>query len=256
MLRQIDKSLKQKKASRGGSRGRRSVMTRVLWPALASSMAMVVVVGFASAADPPPPYKLLKWNWKFQKKPMAASLVFCNGPDAPKDPSAPADQKDQPWTKVSDVIKAAAAKWQYKDGDKVKFQFNFAADDCARCPPPNYIDFGKLKDPTKLAETTAPQVAGTDRMKKCTIRFNSAKSWYVGNVSDGNPPAGQYDLFTVALHELGHCVGLDDVDRDPTHPEAVVVMTKYPPADQPLPVLRDLKQGDMDGRKAIYDTAP
>jgi hypothetical protein len=93
-------------------------------------------------------------------------------------------------------------------------------------------------------------------MKKCTIRFNSAKSWYVGNVSDGNPPAGQYDLFTVALHELGHCVGLDDVDRDPTHPEAVVVMTKYPPADQPLPVLRDLKQGDMDGRKAIYDTAP
>lgn len=37
------------------------------------------------------------------------------------------------------------------------------------------------------------------------IRFNSARSWYSG--TDGQVPAGQFDLVSVALHELGHGIG-------------------------------------------------
>lgn len=34
------------------------------------------------------------------------------------------------------------------------------------------------------------------------ITYNSEFSWYTG--TDGNPPAGQYDLVSVAAHEIGH----------------------------------------------------
>ena len=34
------------------------------------------------------------------------------------------------------------------------------------------------------------------------ITYNNGFSWYYG--TDANPPAGQYDLVTVAAHEIGH----------------------------------------------------
>ncbi|MBK8228309.1 MAG: hypothetical protein IPK70_14195 [Flavobacteriales bacterium] len=37
------------------------------------------------------------------------------------------------------------------------------------------------------------------------VYLNSGTNWYLG--LDGNTPAGQYDLVTVALHELGHGLG-------------------------------------------------
>ncbi|MBK8497836.1 MAG: T9SS type A sorting domain-containing protein [Flavobacteriales bacterium] len=37
------------------------------------------------------------------------------------------------------------------------------------------------------------------------IYLNSGTNWYTG--TDGNTPAGQYDLVSVALHELGHGIG-------------------------------------------------
>jgi predicted Zn-dependent protease len=77
-------------------------------------------------------------------------------------------------------------------------------------------------------------------MTKCVITFNSAKSW---NVGMGNPSAGQNDLFSVALHEFGHCVGVADVDTPN------VVMSKSLPAGQ---TLRDLQPDDIAGRDAIY----
>src|ERR1700731_4173832 len=161
MLRQIDKSPPQPTPSPRAARPLPAVIMTAARPALGSVIAAVLSVGSASAADP---FKPLGWNWSFQKKPMAAAFVFCNNKDAPKAQGTPVDQ---PWTKVSDVIRAAANTWNYQ-----YFQFNFAADDCSRCPPPNYIEFGTLKDTTLAAETMAPGIPGTKKMKKCTIRFN------------------------------------------------------------------------------------
>ncbi|MGD0879762.1 MAG: hypothetical protein ABSA01_16675 [Anaerolineales bacterium] len=38
------------------------------------------------------------------------------------------------------------------------------------------------------------------------IIYNSGFSWYYG--TDGHTPAGQYDLVTVASHEIGHGLGV------------------------------------------------
>jgi hypothetical protein len=38
------------------------------------------------------------------------------------------------------------------------------------------------------------------------ITYNSGFSWYYG--TDGNPPTGQYDLVSVAAHEIGHGLGI------------------------------------------------
>ncbi|MBK7384772.1 MAG: hypothetical protein IPP83_03480 [Flavobacteriales bacterium] len=37
------------------------------------------------------------------------------------------------------------------------------------------------------------------------VYLNSGTNWYLG--TDGNTPAGQYDLVSIALHELGHGLG-------------------------------------------------
>ena len=89
MVRQIDKSLRQTKPSPRAARALPAVMMTALRPALGIASAAVLLIGSASADDK---YKLLGWNWSFQKKPMAAAFVFCNT-NAPKDPSAPPEKK-------------------------------------------------------------------------------------------------------------------------------------------------------------------
>lgn len=165
-------------------------------------------------------YKLIGLDWSYQANPITAQFVFCSK-------NAPAG--------AAQVIKNAAAKWNY-----AKFTFKFAADGCPDVRPDNYIEFGVLDDPTKTAETSHPNEPETTHMKKCSIRFNSAKRWNASN----NPPAStQTDLMSTALHEFGHCVGLDDVDMSGSVMSGML---------QPGEMIRELTADDLVGRNKIY----
>ena len=253
MLRPIDKSPHQTKASCRAAKALRPVMIATSWRVSAGAIAAFLLVSSASADD----VNIPAWSWKFQKHPMASPLEYCSK-NAPTEPG----KADRPWRKVLETIQAAADKWKYSRKDPNKdpgkdptiFQFRFVGGDCPRCPGLNYIEFGVLKDdkdtptdkgvftdkgaPTAdgaptLAKTFATPVPGTDHMRRCAIRFNSDVSWYVG---DDNPAGEQYDLFSVALYEFGHCVGLANVTSG--------TLTKQRS--------RELQQADNDNRNKIY----
>ena len=75
------------------------------------------------------------------------------------------------------------------------------------------------------------------------MRFNSAANWYTGT---DTPLAHQFDLWSVATHEMGHCLGLDhedNVDPLPVMRTTLSVET----------VVRQLTADDVAGRNSIYN---
>ncbi len=61
---------------------------------------------------------------------------------------------------------------------------------------------------TWYATALANSIAGSELNAgedDINVYLNSSTNWYTG--TDGNTPAGQYDLVSVALHELGHGIG-------------------------------------------------
>ena len=73
-----------------------------------------------------------------------------------------------------------------------------------------YLDFPNApKANTWYAEPLANALSSTDRSATSYdihITFNGNFPWYHG--TDGNTPAGQYDLVSVVLHEIGHGLNL------------------------------------------------
>ncbi|WP_367615831.1 matrixin family metalloprotease [Plastoroseomonas hellenica] len=180
-------------------------------------------------------YTLSEVDWRHQSNPIERPFVICaTGPGVP--PNAPA------------VIRQAAALWSAG-----RFQFRFAAERCLIDPSlvrpdgVNYIDFGVLPpdrggDTENAAAWGRQEALGSNRAGECDIRFNINRRWYAGT---GSPAADQHDLFSIALHEFGHCLGLDH-----THaPVADAVMLPTLPAGQ---VRRRLLPDDVAGRRAIY----
>ncbi|PDS27752.1 hypothetical protein EFQ99_33830 [Rhizobium vallis] len=185
------------------------------WMARSTAFCALAATLFSAAAASA--YKLEDWNWKYQANPIEARFVICEQ-DAPSG--------------AASVIKQAAAKWSYS-----KLKFSFEANNCPQERPLNYVEFVPL-NVTGL--TTAPNELGTHNTKRCLIQFNKSKPWYAGT---GMPGGNQNDLFSVALHEFGHCIGLLDIDD-----KGAVMNGKLDVGK----VLRDLASDDLAGRNAIY----
>ncbi|MBK9148154.1 MAG: hypothetical protein IPM12_10120 [Flavobacteriales bacterium] len=67
---------------------------------------------------------------------------------------------------------------------------------------------GAPADSTWYATALANSIAGVELNPgedDINVYLNSGTNWYLG--LDGNTPAGQHDLVTVAMHELGHGLG-------------------------------------------------
>ncbi|MBI9085332.1 MAG: choice-of-anchor H family protein [Desulfobacterales bacterium] len=89
-----------------------------------------------------------------------------------------------------------------------------------------------------------------DTIVECDIVFNDAYAWS----TDPVPAAGQYDVETVALHELGHGLGLRDLygDIGDGQYDVAKVMYGYGASGQ---FKRTLHADDADGIHWIYGSA-
>ena len=78
--------------------------------------------------------------------------------------------------------------------------------------------------PISLAEKISRRSINHPDSADIVANFSSTNNWYTG--LDGNPRAGQYDLVTIVLHELGHGLGFTGGIRASTPPtqEASVLL--------------------------------
>jgi matrixin len=170
-------------------------------------------------------------NWAYMPNPMGEHWVIC--PDR-----MPGDAVQR--------TKDGAAAWNYEH-----FQFTFDPEACLSdgafriLNSVNQIDFGRLPGDA-LAQTVSFFFTNApDQTLECDLRFNSTVNWYTGTET---PAADQFDWWSVATHEMGHCLGLDHEDSVNPPP---VMRTAFSIGT----VVRQLTPDDVAGRNSIYDTA-
>jgi hypothetical protein len=80
----------------------------------------------------------------------------------------------------------------------------------------------------------------SDKIIEADIIFNDDKTWYDDGLHD-------YDVETVALHELGHVISLDDLYRHSDHHEDMQQVMHYYWGGR-----RNLRWGDIAGARWMY----
>lgn len=167
-------------------------------------------------------------TWTYMAAPMGEDWVIC-----PERMPGAAVQR----------TKDGAAAWDYE-----RFRFTFAAEACVSnglfpaSNGVNQVDFGTLPNAV-LANTVSFFLADRpEQTLECDMRFSDTVNWFTGT---GTPPANQFDWWSVAAHEMGHCLGLDHEDSVSPLP---VMRTSLPPGS----TQRQLTADDIAGRNAIY----
>ena len=167
-------------------------------------------------------------NWAYMPNPMGENWVIC--PDR------------MPGEAVQRT-KDGAAAWDYE-----RFQFTFAPEACLSdgafgiLNGVNQVDFGRLPGGVLANKVSFYFTDTPEQTVECDTRFSSAVNWYTGT---GTPAADQFDWWSAATHEMGHCLGLGHEDRINPPP---VMRTALPIGT----VMRQLTPDDVAGRDSIY----
>lgn len=148
-------------------------------------------------------------------------------------------------TNFNTSAKGAADTWNALLGS-VAFQSNLASGTATDRNRVNELVFastiyGKDFEEKTLAVTTTWRV-GNERTEGDII-FNSARTW---DSYSGSLRSGAYDLHRVALHELGHHLGLDHPD------EAVPPQTVSAVMNSRISTLDTLTMDDITGAQNLY----
>jgi hypothetical protein len=194
-----------------------------------SATAGLLFIAFAGAAAGDSGFRLIGSDWKHNANPMGKDLEICLT-------NAPAGAEM--------VIRDAAMAWNYS-----KFKFTFKTDGCSSGGQfsskngVNQIDFGSLPQ-TDAPGATKPWIEG-DKIVECDIRFNSGLSWHTATA---DTPQNKWDLRSAAVHEFGHCLGLDDVPANPFADPPPVMQKNLGIGEK----RRNPSVEDKKGRQAIY----
>lgn len=110
----------------------------------------------------------------------------------------------------------------------------------------NAISFGTFSDPNVIGVTTiwgyfwgppkSREIVETD------LLFNTAYTW-----GDAAVNPNVMDLLNIAVHEVGHCAGMDDL-----YDTAAIEETMYGYSSEGETSKRDLFTGDITGIKKLY----
>jgi Matrixin len=197
---------------------------RLPWKAGLATWCMGLMLANSSSA-----FVLTGHDWSYKATPVGENWIVCGS--------------GMPGSGVQRT-KDGAAGWNYAN-----FSFTFGADACASggvyplFNSVNQADFGGGLRADVLAETTiwffTQNPADT---VECDMRFSNAFSWFTGA---GIPTSTQYDWQSVAIHEMGHCLGLGHQDGITPTP----VMSSTIAVGQ---TRRALTVDDSAGRDAIY----
>jgi hypothetical protein len=139
--------------------------------------------------------------------------------------------------------KDGAFEWNYSE-----FNFSFGSDACLSggvypsFNGVNQIDFGGGLGPNVLAETTTWFNPSTNAIAECDMRISDSFNWHTGT---GPPGPSQFDWWSVATHEHGHCLHLG-------HEDTIIPKPVMASGQAPGEVLRNITEDDIAGRNFIY----
>jgi transcriptional regulator CtsR len=144
------------------------------------------------------------------------------------------------------AVQAAAATW---NAAGAQFSFSYAGTTTATTASydgVNEIMWRNFGSGGTIALTTTWYYTSNNNIVECDIEFND----YYTFSTASTPPSGQYDVQTIALHEFGHFLMLDDLYNAA---DSAKVMYGY---GSPGTTKRALHADDIAGIRYIYGVSP
>jgi hypothetical protein len=150
---------------------------------------------------------------------------------------------------VQSTVATAMLEWEKYGGEMIfgALSTDYTAHyDDSKTDGLNTVSFGDLDDDNIIAITSVwgyfygpPK---TREIVEADLLFNEFYHW-----GDADPTPTVMDLLNIAVHEIGHCAGMDDL-----YVSGAALETMYGTSVEGETIKRDLYTGDITGIKKLY----